>query len=253
MTTGGAHYFFIKKLYSDRLQVVATCCNRRVNIAPSHVTFSRECTHSHFNVVRDIGSRWLSASLHPCFMRSVCSDLSSTLHFALFTVSLIFLFILLIFIFIFHVGRFGEVPCALPRMRSLALWPTTPLSQVMSPTSSTTSTSQRPLKSSSRCPPATAGPRTCMTGKAVTTPSEERSLHHCSLRSEKIQRAVNKLITLLKKVCCQVSRCLSFMLEQRDLFPISLDHSLKRSEKIHVATQKMTVHPGILRRERVPD
>ena len=41
-------------------------------------------------------------------MRSVCSDLSSTLHFALFTVSLIFLFILLIFIFIFHAGRFGE-------------------------------------------------------------------------------------------------------------------------------------------------
>ena len=41
-------------------------------------------------------------------MRSVCSDLSSTLHFALFTVSLIFLLILLIFIFIFHVGRFGE-------------------------------------------------------------------------------------------------------------------------------------------------
>ena len=33
---------------------------------------------------------------------------SSTLHFALFTVSLIFLLILLIFIFIFHVGRFEE-------------------------------------------------------------------------------------------------------------------------------------------------
>ena len=38
----------------------------------------------------------------------VCLDLSSTLHFALFTVSLIFDFILLIFLFIFHVGRFGE-------------------------------------------------------------------------------------------------------------------------------------------------
>ena len=69
----------------------------------------------------------------------------------------------------------------------------------MSPTSSTTSTSQRPLKSSSRSPPATAGPRTCMTGKSVTTPSAERSLHHCSLRSEKIQRAVDKLITLMTK------------------------------------------------------
>ena len=28
-----------------------------------------------------------------------------------------------------------------------------------------------------------------MTGKSVTTPSAERSLHHCSLRSEKNQRA----------------------------------------------------------------
>ena len=35
-------------------------------------------------------------------------DLTSTLHSALFTVSLIFYFILLIFIFTFHVGRFGE-------------------------------------------------------------------------------------------------------------------------------------------------
>ena len=37
-------------------------------------------------------------------------------------------------------------PCALPRMRSLTLWSTTRLSQVMSPSSSTTTTSQRPLK-----------------------------------------------------------------------------------------------------------
>ena len=55
------------------------------------------------------------------------------------------------------------------------------------------------------------GPRTCMTRRSVTTPSAERSLHQCSLRSEKNQRAVHKLITLLKKVCCQVSRCLSVM------------------------------------------
>ena len=105
----------------------------------------------------------------------------------------------------------GEISCALPRMRSLALWSTTPLSQVMSPRSSTTTTSQRSLKSSSRNPPATPGPRTCMTRRSVTTPSAKRSLHHRSLRSEKNQQAVNKLITLLKKVCCQVSRCLSVM------------------------------------------
>ena len=104
--------------------------------------------------------------------------------------------------------------------------------------SSTTTTSQRPLKSSSRNPPATASPRTCMTGKSVTTPSEERSLHHCSLGSEKIQRAEDKLITLLEKVCCQVSRCLSVMVEHGDLFLVSLDHSFQTPEKIHVARQE---------------
>ena len=57
--------------------------------------------------------------------------------------------------------------------------------------------------------------------KTMTTTSAERSLHHCSLRSEKNQPAVDKLITLLKKVCCQVSRCLSVMLEQGDLFLMS--------------------------------
>ena len=55
----------------------------------------------------------------------------------------------------------------------------------MSSMSSTTLTTQRPLKSSPRSLPATAGPRTCMTGKSVTTPSAERSLHHCSLTQER--------------------------------------------------------------------
>ena len=40
----------------------------------------------------------------------------------------------------------------------------------------------------------------------MTTPSAWRSLHHCSPRSEKMQRAVDKLITLLTKVCRPVSR-----------------------------------------------
>ena len=60
------------------------------------------CTHN--SVAHDIRSRWLTASRHPCFMCSVWFDLSSTLHFALFTVPLIFFVIVLIFIFIFHVG-----------------------------------------------------------------------------------------------------------------------------------------------------
>ena len=49
----------------------------------------------------------------------------------------------------------------------------------------------------------------------MTTPSVERSLHHC-FRSEKIQRAVDKCITLLTKACCPVSRRLSVILEQGD-------------------------------------
>ena len=138
-------------------------------------------------------------------------DLSSTLSSQSSFVSPIFYFILLIFHFIFYVDRFGAKPsCALPRMRSLALWSTTFLSGY-EPNFFVTTTSQRPLKFSSRSPPATPGPRTCMTRRSVTRPSVERSLHHCSLRSGTNQRAVDKLITLLKKVCCQVSRCLSVM------------------------------------------
>ena len=48
------------------------------------------------------------------------------------------------------------------------------------------------LKFSSRSPPATPGPRTCIARRSVTTESAERSLHHCSLRSEKNQRSREK-------------------------------------------------------------
>ena len=40
------------------------------------------------------------------------------------------------------------------------------------------------------------GPRTCMTRRSVTTLSAERSLHHCSLRSEKNQRAVDQSLSV---------------------------------------------------------
>ena len=53
---------------------------------------------------------------------------------------------------------------------------------------------------------------------------DDTTLHHCSPRSEKMQRAVDKLITLLTKVCRPVSRRLSVMLEQGDLLLISLIH-----------------------------
>ena len=70
------------------------------------------------------------------------------------------------------------------------------------------------MKSSSRSNPATRCPRTCLTQNSTTRPSAERSLHHCSFRSEKNQRTEDKLITLLKKVCCQLSPCLSVMQER---------------------------------------
>ena len=75
----------------------------------------------------------------------------------------------------------------------------------MSPSSLTTSTTRRLLTSSSETDPATRCPRTCLTRNSTTRPSAERSHHHCSFRSEKNQRTIDKLITLLKKVCCQVS------------------------------------------------
>ena len=53
------------------------------------------------------------------------------------------------------------------------------------------------------------------------------------LRSEKNQRAVDKFITLLTNARCPVSRRLSVMLEQGDLFSMSLDRYFQTSEKIH--------------------
>ena len=94
------------------------------------------------------------------------------------------------------------------------------LSQGMSPT---TTTSRRPLNRTSRNPPARTGPWTRMTSSTMTTPSALRSLQHCSPRSEKMQRAVDELITLMTKVCRPVSRRLS-VIEQGDLLWNSLIH-----------------------------
>ena len=116
-------------------------------------------------------------------------------------------------------------PSALPRMRSLALWSTTPPVTGYEPNffddDNFSETTEIFIRESSR----------------DTRPSYLHDLeiddytigralshHHFSLRSEKIQRPVDKLITLLTKACCQVSRCLSVMIEQGDLFPMSLIH-----------------------------
>ena len=93
------------------------------------------------------------------------------------------------------------------RMRSMALWPKQPLLQVMSPTSSTTSTTRRLAQRSSRMNPSTwtRNRRTRSMQNSTMSLSEKRYLHHCSFRSEKGQRTWDKLITLMKKVCCQPS------------------------------------------------
>ena len=76
----------------------------------------------------------------------------------------------------------------------------------MSPTSSTTSTTQRLLQWSSRVNPVTETrcPRTRAMRNSTMRLSEKRYLHHCSFRSEKNQRTGDKLITLMKKVSCQL-------------------------------------------------
>ena len=131
----------------------------------------------------------------------------------------------------------GQIPCALLVMRTLAPLPSTTLSQVMSPT---TNTSRRPLKPSSRSPPATLGPRTCMTRRSVTTPPAWRSLLHCSPRSEKMMRAVDELITFMTKVCRPVSRRRLSVIERGDPLWNSLIHWSQTSEKIRAAAQKMS-------------
>ena len=139
---------------------------------------------SHTTLAQGVSAR------HTIHVSCACVfDRSSTLSSHSSFVSPIFFFILLNFdfhLFLFHVDVAGA----------------------RSP-SSTTTTSQRPLTFSSRSTPATRGP--CMTRRSVATPSAKRSLHHCSLRSENNQRAADKLITLLKKVCFQVRRCVSVM------------------------------------------
>ena len=131
-----------------------------------------------------------------------------------------------------------QYPTGTPPTEESGPWPKSPLSQVMSPTSLTISTTHRQLKFSSRSNPATRYPCTCLTRNSTTRPSAERSLHHCSLRREKNQRTEDKLITLLKKVCCQLSPCLSVMQERWDPC-MNFVRWVHAAEKNQVATQKM--------------
>ena len=84
----------------------------------------------------------------------------------------------------------GNIPPALRQLRSLVLWPQTPLSQVMSPTSLTISTTRRPLKSSSRSNPATQCLRTCLTRNSATRPSE---IHKHEFKADDDRRSIQKI------------------------------------------------------------
>ena len=109
--------------------------------------------------------------LHSTYFNVARDRLKIFVRIALFTVSIIFLFILLIFIFvfIFRVGWFGKKCNVLSANEELGTFDRQQSShRFVSPISSTTTRSQRPLRSSSRSPPATAGPRICMTSTSPT-------------------------------------------------------------------------------------
>ena len=77
-------------------------------------------------------------------------------------------------------------------------------------------------------------------------PSEKRYLHHCSFRSEKNQRAGDKLITLMKKVCCQLSPCLSVM-QERERPVCELSSHQKRKSSREMENERIRI---LLERER---
>ena len=123
-------------------------------------------------------------------------------------------------------------------MRCIAPGRFSNLSQVMSPTSSTTSTAQRLSQRSSRMNPSkTLNCRTRAMRNSTMSLLEKRNLHHCSFRSEKNQQTCDKLITLMKKVCCQLSP-FSHTQVRGDKFSNQVQICLKNGNQ--VATQKTT-------------
>ena len=150
-------------------------CGSRCRATCLHKTCSSTCHHTF---------EWL---LFPCFV-----------FFFLSLVPLRFLLLLPVLCPELSTSMWSRPPsiktqCAPAKMRSIALWRYTTLSQVMSPTrqpSSTTSTTQRLLQRSSRMNPSilTLYRRTRAMRSSTMSLSEKRNLHHCSIRSEKNQR-----------------------------------------------------------------
>ena len=84
MSTGGAHFLEKKMLWQDRLQLMAFCCNRRsVGTEHPHTSHFLVFLCTHFNVARDIGSKFCPRHVIHLIMRlSGCLDSLrlSTLH-----------------------------------------------------------------------------------------------------------------------------------------------------------------------------
>ena len=142
-----------------------------VNSTP-HTSHFLMLHNTNFNVTSTLAQVWRAAhiSLHPIFMHSWCGC-SDSLRFSFPLLALTFLSYRPVHPpgLQLHLPRCCEqIPCALPLMTTLAPLPSTTLSLVMSPT---TTTSQRPLDCSSRNPPARTGLWTRMTLSTMTTPS----------------------------------------------------------------------------------
>ena len=170
-------------------------------------------------------------------MRScVCSDSLRLLHIPLFAHHFLSYHPVLPPAHQLHLpGCGGQISSALSLMRTLAPLPSTTLSQFMSPT---TTTSRRRLNRTSRNPRSRMGPR--MTSSTMTSPSAERSLHHCSPRSQKMMRAVDEPITFKNKVCRPVCRRPSVMIERGDPLWHRLTHKFQVFEKFRDTAQKVS-------------
>ena len=221
---------FILFCYSwFRLQLMAIHCNRRgVYTGTPHTSFFSCALHTFHNVYHTTWLKNVFVRITPYPWSSMMSGWLIVCSFSVprlvpFRVSLLFLALLFpLLLVLCTLSWTSSSKWTTPRQLTRALPPTEESRPWQNSPSHrsflTISTSRRPPKSSSRSNPATKTrcPRTCVTRNSTMRPSGKRSLHHCSFRSEKNQRTEDKLITLLKKVCCYLSPFLCVTQERGD-------------------------------------